>query len=48
DKDYAVKAFYFDNKIVDSNENGDEWDEDEFFTQKGAPRTFGLTVSYDF
>ncbi|MBT8343791.1 MAG: TonB-dependent receptor, partial [Sulfurovum sp.] len=48
DKDYAVKAFYFDNKIVDSNENGDEWDEDEFFTQKGAPRTFGLKVSYDF
>ncbi len=42
DKDYAVKGYYFDNKIAGG------WDDAEVFTQKGAPRTFGLTLGYDF
>ena len=40
DEDYAVRGFYFDNKPP-------LW-EDEVFIQLGAPRTVGLTVSYDF
>jgi outer membrane receptor protein involved in Fe transport len=48
DKDYSVKGFYFDNVLADSDGNGDEWNEAEVYTQKGAPRTIGLTVSYDF
>ncbi len=53
DKDYDVKGYYFDNKI--SNPNGDtepaddpRWNDAEVYTQKGAPRTIGFTVAYDF
>jgi len=53
DKDYDVKGYYFDNKI--SNPNGDtepakdpRWNDKEVYTQKGAPRTVGFTVAYDF
>jgi len=41
DKDYDVRGFYFGNNPA----NG--W-ADELYTQKGAPRTFGFTLSYDF
>jgi outer membrane receptor protein involved in Fe transport len=47
-KDYAVKGYYFDNKIADGNGDGNAWNEPELYTQKGAPRTFGVTVAYDF
>jgi len=42
DKDYDVKGYYFDNKIAGG------WDDAEVYTQKGAPRTIGFTVAYDF
>ncbi len=42
DEDYDVKGYYFDNKIAGG------WDDPEVYTQKGAPRTFGLTIAYDF
>jgi outer membrane receptor protein involved in Fe transport len=54
DKDYAVKAYYFDNKIsnpdvpLDDETYDYNWDQPEVFIQKGAPRTFGLTIAYDF
>jgi len=41
DKEYAVRGFYFGN-------NPAKGYEDELYTQKGTPRTFGLTVTYDF
>jgi iron complex outermembrane receptor protein len=41
DKAYDVRGFYFGNNPA----NG--W-ADELYTQKGAPRTFGFTLSYDF
>jgi outer membrane receptor protein involved in Fe transport len=41
DKEYDVRGFYFGNNPA----NG--W-ADELYTQKGAPRTFGFTLSYDF
>jgi outer membrane receptor protein involved in Fe transport len=57
DKDYDVKGYYFDNKIANPNVIGvptleadydENWDQAEVFTQKGAPRTIGFTVAYDF
>ncbi len=41
DKEYDVRGFYFGN---DPSINY----EDALYVQKGAPRTFGLTVSYDY
>ena len=41
DKEYEVRGFYFGNNPA----NG--WT-DELYTQAGAPRTLGLTLSYDF
>ena len=41
DKEYYVRGFYFAN-------NPDDWSKEELYTQLGTPRTFGLTVSYDF
>ena len=41
DKEYFVRGFFFAN-------NPDDWTKDELYTQLGTPRTFGLTVSYDF
>ena len=41
DKEYHVRGFFFAN-------NPDDWATEELYTQLGAPRTFGLTVSYDF
>jgi len=41
DKDYDVRGFYF------GNNPANDW-ADELYTQKGAPRTFGFTLSYDF
>ncbi len=38
DKEYDTRGYFFDNFG-----NGDE-----LYTQKGAPRTFGFTLSYDF
>ncbi|SFV63027.1 TonB-dependent receptor [hydrothermal vent metagenome] len=40
-KEYHVRGFYFAN-------NPDDWTKEELYTQPGTPRTFGLTVSYDF
>jgi len=42
DEDYQVRGFYFGNNPVNNNY------EPELFIQQGAPRTIGLTVSYDF
>jgi len=41
DEEYYVRGFYFPNNPA----NGYI---DELYTQKGTPRTFGLTVAYDF
>jgi len=41
DKEYEVRGFYFGNNPT----NG--W-VDELYTQSGAPRTIGITLSYDF
>jgi len=41
DKAYDVRGFYFGN-------NPAKGYEDELYTQKGTPRTFGLTLTYDF
>ena len=41
DTEYDVRGFYFAN----NPENGYV---DELYTQKGTPRTFGLTLTYDF
>jgi len=41
DEEYAVRGFYFPN-------NPGNGYEAELYTQKGAPRTFGVTLSYDF
>ncbi|EIF50155.1 TonB-dependent receptor [Sulfurovum sp. AR] len=42
DEDYPIKAFYWDNTSADG------WDDPQVYVQYGSPRTFGLTVSYDF
>jgi len=42
DTDYDVKGYYFDNILAGG------WDDAEVYTQKGAPRTVGFTVAYDF
>jgi len=41
DEEYAVRGFFFPNNPANGYLP-------ELYTQKGAPRTFGLTVSYDF
>ncbi len=41
DKEYAVRGFYFPN-------NPGNGYTPELYTQKGTPRTFGLTLGYDF
>ncbi len=41
DEEYAVRGFYFPNNPGNGYAS-------ELYTQKGTPRTFGLTVSYDF
>ncbi|UPT78003.1 TonB-dependent receptor [Sulfurovum sp. XGS-02] len=41
DEEYAVRGFFFPN-------NPGNGYIDELYTQKGSPRTFGLTVAYDF
>ena len=41
DKEYAVRGFYFENNPGNGYEK-------ELYTQKGTPRTFGLTFTYDF
>jgi outer membrane receptor protein involved in Fe transport len=41
DEEYAVRGFYFPN-------NPGNGYVDELYTQKGVPRTFGVTLSYDF
>jgi len=41
DEEYAVRGFYFPN-------NPGNGYIDELYTQKGTPRTFGLTLAYDF
>jgi len=42
DETYGVRGFFFGNNPVNNNY------EPELFIQQGAPRTIGLTVSYDF
>lgn len=42
DKEYATRGFYW------ANTPADDWGNTKLYTQKGVPRTFGLTVSYDF
>lgn len=42
DKEYATRGFYW------ANTPADDWSNTKLYTQKGNPRTFGLTVSYDF
>jgi outer membrane receptor protein involved in Fe transport len=41
DEEHAVRGFYFPNNPGNGYAS-------ELYTQKGTPRTFGLTVSYDF
>ncbi|HEY9189635.1 MAG TPA: TonB-dependent receptor [Sulfurovum sp.] len=47
DKEYAVRGFYWGNNPTPTPGYPDGY-EPELYTQKGTPRTFGLTVSYDF
>jgi outer membrane receptor protein involved in Fe transport len=41
DREYDVRGFYFGNNPAHGYDA-------ELYTQKGAPRTFGLTLSYDY
>jgi outer membrane receptor protein involved in Fe transport len=41
DEEYAVRGFYF------ANNPGNGY-VDELYIQKGVPRTFGVTITYDF
>jgi outer membrane receptor protein involved in Fe transport len=41
DKTYAVRGFYFGNNPAHGYES-------ELYTQKGDPRTYGVTLTYDF
>ena len=47
DEEYAVRGFYWGNNPTPTPGYPDGY-EDELYVQKGTPRTFGLTVAYDF
>ena len=42
DEEYQTRGFFF------ANNPGNHYAEEELYTQQGDPRTFGVTLSYDF